>query len=274
MPGLPVTRREVSTLGRALVDAFGENRLMIYASAVAFRTLVALIPLTLLGIALLGATGQQKIWVRTLAPPIRHRVLQPVFLGINATVEQIFTRDGSLLIVFAAGLALLDVSFAVSGIIRSLNEILETRDKRSIWQRFAVAVVLAFVVIVLLFGAALLVTAGARIAGSSGGFVHFGVGILRWIAAIVLLGLAVALIVRFGPYRSRSKTWVSVGSASIVFAWVVASLAFKWFVSSVANYRSGAGILAAFLVLTTYVYTSSIIFLVGAQLDELLRKRA
>jgi len=38
--------------------------------------------------------------------------------------------------------------------------------------------------------------------------------------------------------------------------------------------RNDLGILAAFLVLTTYVYTSSIIFLVGAQLDELLRKRA
>ena len=32
--------------------------------------------------------------------------------------------------------------------------------------------------------------------------------------------------------------------------------------------------LAFFLVLTSYVYTSSIIFLIGVQLDELLRKDA
>jgi uncharacterized BrkB/YihY/UPF0761 family membrane protein len=137
-----------------------------------------------------------------------------------------------------------------------------------------VSLVLAAIVIVLLVGAILLVGAGARIAGASGGIVHVLVGILRWVAAIVLLGLAVALVVRYGPFEHPSKTWVSVGSASIVFAWVVASLVFKWFVSSVASYRSGPGILAAFLVLTTYAYTLSFIFLVGAQLDELLRKRA
>jgi uncharacterized BrkB/YihY/UPF0761 family membrane protein len=57
----------------------------------------------------------------------------------------------------------------------------------------------------------------------------------------------------------------------IVGVWLVTSLVFRWFVASVANYRSGPGVLAAFLVLTTYVYTSSIIFMVGIQLDDLLR---
>ena len=35
--------------------------------------------------------------------------------------------------------------------------------------------------------------------------------------------------------------------------------------------RRGPGVLAVFLVPTTYVYTSSIIFVVGIQLDDLLR---
>ena len=273
MPRVRLSRHKALALARELVDASGENRLLTYAGSVAFRTLVALIPLTLLGVALLGALGQQRVWDRTLAPPIEQRVLLPVFAGINATVEKIFSTGGSLLIVFAALLALFNVSSAVLTCMNSLNEILGTRDRRGTRRRLALSVVLALAVIVCLGGAVLLVTAGGRIAGSSGGLVHFGVGVLRWFVALVLLGLVVALVVRYGPSRPQSKTWVSVGSAMIVFAWVVASLVFKWFVSSVASYRSGPGILAAFLVLTTYVYVSSIIFLVGVQIDELLRRR-
>ncbi len=41
-----------------------------------------------------------------------------------------------------------------------------------------------------------------------------------------------------------------------------------------ANFKTATGSLAVFLVLTGYVYTSSIIFLVGVELDELLREDA
>lgn len=266
-----ITRRKARALAREIVDAFGEHRLLTYASAVAFRTLVALIPLTLLGIALLGATGQRKIWERTLAPPIEKRVLPPVFAGIDATVQQIFMSNGAFLIGFAAVLALLDVSSAMRACMSALNEITNSKDGRPTWLRFAVSFALAAATIVCLVGAVLVVVAGGRIAGSTGGVAHFAFGIVRWLIGLVLLGTAIALVFRYGAYQSRSKTWVSIGSVTIIVAWVAASLAFKWFVSSVARYKTGPGILAAFLVLTTYVYVSSVIFLVGAQLNELLR---
>jgi membrane protein len=274
VPRPRLTRRKALALLREIVDAFSQNRLLTYASAVAFRTFVALIPLTLLGIALLGATGEQKIWKRTLAPAIEKRVLPAVFDGIDATVQQIFATGGALLIVFAAVLALLDVSSAVRATMSALNEITgrATRDERPLWLRLAVSLALAAVVIVCLVGAILVVVAGGRIAGSAGGLLHFALGVARWLIGLALLSLAIALVFRFGPYESRSKTWVSVGSVAIIVAWVVTSLLFKWFITAAANFRTGPGILAGFLVLTTYVYVSSIVVLVGAQLNELLER--
>ena len=43
-------------------------------------------------------------------------------------------------------------------------------------------------------------------------------------------------------------------------------------VGSVANFKTAAGQLTVFLVLTTYAYASSITFLVGVQADELMWK--
>lgn len=40
------------------------------------------------------------------------------------------------------------------------------------------------------------------------------------------------------------------------------------------DFKSAAGALIVFLVLAAYLYVASVIFLVGAQIDELLRKDA
>jgi hypothetical protein len=42
--------------------------------------------------------------------------------------------------------------------------------------------------------------------------------------------------------------------------------------SRLANFTSASGALTVFLVLAAFLYTASIIFLVGVEIDELLRK--
>ncbi len=72
----------------------------------------------------------------------------------------------------------------------------------------------------------------------------------------------------------RSEGWVSLGTAFIVIAWVVASVIFRWYVTSVASFRSTWGSFVVVLALTGYLYTSAIVFLVSVQADELIRKDA
>jgi uncharacterized BrkB/YihY/UPF0761 family membrane protein len=60
----------------------------------------------------------------------------------------------------------------------------------------------------------------------------------------------------------------------VISTWIVTTLAFRWYVASVANLRTAVGQLTVFLVLMAYVYASSIVLIVGVQLDELLREDA
>jgi len=48
---------------------------------------------------------------------------------------------------------------------------------------------------------------------------------------------------------------------------------FRTWATEVADYKSATGSLTAFLLLTAYVLVSSTIFLIGAQVDELARKK-
>jgi hypothetical protein len=96
----------------------------------------------------------------------------------------------------------------------------------------------------------------------------------RWLVALVLLGLAVNVLLRFASAEPRSERWVSAGSAFIVVSWAVMSVIFRICVTSVASFKSAWGTFVTILVLTAYLKISAIVFLVGAETDEFIRKDA
>ena len=256
-------------LARLVAGAFREHNLLTYASAISFRGLVALIPLALLGLALLGALGLEDVWFDTLAPKIEGRVSAPVFGGIDYSVRQIFTSDKGGLIAFASALLLWDMTWAVGAVMSALNQIHDVEEKRQWRQMLVTRIALALSVALCLIGAALVLAIAPTLAD---GVLDGLLGVARWVFAVTLLGLAVGVLMRYGPAQRPDAKWASAGSVFVIASWIVASLAFRVYVSSVANFQTATGSLTVFLVLTAYILTSSTIFLVGAQLDELLRK--
>lgn len=254
------------------VDLFNKHRLLDHASAIAFNVLKALVPLTLLGLAVLGAVGQKKFWSDTLFPRLQQHLQPQTAHAINAGAERIFSTDSTGLIVFAALLVVWYVSGAVRAVMGSINDVYEADETRSWKVRYPLSFGLALTIAFCLVGALLVVTVGSALAldGAAGVVVSIG----RWLVAVGLLALAVAALVRYAPAERRAKKWASAGSVLVIVAWIGATLLFEQFVVHVANFKTAVGSLTVFLVLIGYVYTSSIIFLVGVEVDELLREDA
>jgi uncharacterized BrkB/YihY/UPF0761 family membrane protein len=61
----------LADIARRLAADSAEHHLWTYASAISFRALVALVPLFLLGLALLIALGVEDVWSSSVAPPSR-----------------------------------------------------------------------------------------------------------------------------------------------------------------------------------------------------------
>src|SRR5919202_3186712 len=87
---------------RVWIELFGKHDLLTYASAIAFQVLKSLVPLTLLGIGLLGVLGRRDVWTSHLAPAVKQRVTPSLFHAIDVAVRKIFAHDGAPLVVFAA----------------------------------------------------------------------------------------------------------------------------------------------------------------------------
>jgi membrane protein len=265
-----IRQESAGALARDFKDALVENRVLTYSSAVAYRCLVAAIPLILLGLGLLGALGLQSTWTNSIRPAIDPHVEKPVARAIDFSVEQVLSGSSTGLLVFASLWLLWNFTFAVSTIMEALNQIHGVRERRSLGRRIGTAVALGGAVGVLLVLAMLIMSAAPLIGGSA---LHLVFGIGRWIVAPVLLVLIVTLLFRYGPAERPETEWASAGSTLVVLVWLVATAAFFWWIS-VANYKSATGNLTVLVTISAYVFVTSAIFLIGAQLDELLRKRA
>lgn len=265
-----IRQESAGELVRDFKAAFVENRVLTYASAVAYRSLVATIPLILLGLALLATFGLQSTWTRSIRPAIDPHVEKPVARAIDFTVQQILAGRSTGLLVFAVLWLLWNFTFAVTTIMEALNQIHGVRERRTLGRRIGTALALGASVGFLLVLAILIMSAAPLIGGS---VLHLVFGIGRWLVAPALLVVTVTILFRYAPAERPETEWASAGSTLVVLVWLVTTGLFVWWISS-ANYKSATGNLTVLVTISAYVFITSAIFLLGAQLDELLRKRA
>ena len=95
------------------------------------------------------------------------------------------------------------------------------------------------------------------------------ISLARWpvLLAIVIGGLAV--LYRYGPSRNNAQwRWISAGSILAAVVWVVGSMLFSWYVSNFGNYNETYGSLGAAIGFLTWIWLSTTIVLVGAELNS------
>lgn len=82
-----------------------------------------------------------------------------------------------------------------------------------------------------------------------------------------------ATLYRFGPARQRARwEWLTPGSLLATAGWLLLTLLFGIYVSELGNYNATYGSLSAVIALLTWLYVSSYVFLLGAELNSELEK--
>jgi membrane protein len=263
-----LSRRRVKRGVANIAKAFGEYDLLTYSSAISFQILYAVVPLGLLALSGLGLVGQESLYTAHIAPTLRHDLSHDAFVIADRTALK--AMNGKRLWWATAGLVvtLWGVGSALRSMMTPLNEIYDAREQRS-WLRRVLTSIGAGAIVIVCLAAAILVVLGGRLAHPHGLVaVPFFLG--RWIAALALLLITVAVLIRFVPAKKRPLEWVSVGSLLSAVCWIVATLGFGAYISAV-SYSSFYGALASIVLLLVYLHVSAIAFLLGVTVDSLLR---
>ena len=90
----------------------------------------------------------------------------------------------------------------------------------------------------------------------------------RWPVIVAILISALAILYRYGPSRRLAHwRWVSWGGAIGAVAWIGLSVGFSWYVAHFGSYNKTYGSLGAIIGFMTWIWLSTTVLLVGAQIN-------
>jgi membrane protein len=270
---LTIEDLEPRAVVRKVITGMEEQDLLTSASAMAFQVLTSLIPLALLVLSIMGFLQLDDVWTRDLAPQVQEQVSTNVFGVIDDVARHTLgSRQGWWLTVGLV-FTLWQTSGVARAVMGALSRVYGDGDDRSFARRYAISFALGLAVALCVLGALVAVRFGAPILGLEdlGWAGSVVLVVLRWSAALALLTTAVWVLLRFAPAHPGPHRWISFGSALCVIAWVGASLVFGFYVTDVADYGSVFGSLATAFLLMTYLYISACAFLIGAEVDAIVR---
>jgi membrane protein len=264
---------EPRALVRKVITGMEEQELLTFASAMAFQVLTSLIPLALLVLSIMGFLHLDDVWTKELAPQVAERVSVNVFAVVDDVARHTLGSRRGWWLTAGVVFTLWQISGVARAVMGALSRVYGDGDDRSFARRYAISVALGLAVAVCVLGALVTVRFGASLLGLEdvGWAGSVALLVLRWGAALALLTTAVWVLLRFAPAHPGPHRWVSFGSALCVVAWVGTSIVFGFYVTDVADYGSIFGSLATAFLLMTYLYVSACAFLIGAEVDAIVR---
>ena len=197
--------------------------------------------------------------------------------GVEIIQEQInrITAKGdarlSLAFAFSLGLALWSANAGMKAVIDALNVTYNEKEKRGFIKLNLVSLALTVGAILSLLVAVGSIVVLPLILSSFGlgGWTEILLRFLRWPVLICLVVFGLAVLYRFGPSRESPRwEWLSVGSVTAAIAWLVGSALLSWYLANFANYDATYGSLGAAIGMMIWMWMSSIVILVGAELNS------
>lgn len=97
---------------------------------------------------------------------------------------------------------------------------------------------------------------------------------LRWPAILALLLVVLAAVYTWAPNRPDAKwAWITPGAVVAALGLVAASAGLGWYVTNFGSYDETYGSLAAVVVLMLWIWLSTVMVLVGAEVNAELDRR-
>ena len=251
----------------------GHDRLLAVAAGVVFYGLLAIFPaitalVSLYGLFAKASTISEHLSLASgVLPAGGMEIIQEQINRITAK------GDAKLSIAFASSLALTlwSANAGMKAVIDALNVTYEEKEKRGFIKLNVISLALtggAILVLLVAIGAIVVLPLVLAYIGL-GGWTETLLRLLRWPLLLCMVILALAVLYRFGPSRESPRwQWVSVGSAFAAVAWLAGSSLLSWYLANFANYDATYGSLGAAIGMMIWMWMSSIVILLGAELNS------
>jgi membrane protein len=272
----------ISQLGQKVWRAFNDDFLLDRAAALAFNFILAIFPLLLFLLAILGVFTSRGTELRGNLMQYLSQVLPPAaFQVVSHTLTEVAKNAGGAKITFGIVLTLWFASGGMSSMISALDGAYEVREGRSWFKVRGIALGLTIAISILVISALIAILAGSYAAHVVGS--HYGLGtaaIVAWrigeiVVALAFMAISFSLIYYWGPdLHEQHWYWITPGSVIWVLLWVAASFGFRAYLHFFNSYSKTYGSLGAAIILLMWLYITGLAFLIGGEVNAQIEHAA
>lgn len=265
--------KNLKLIFKKVIKRAWEDDIFSLASQLAYNLLLAFFPFT---IFLLTLVGYSSIKSSDIMGVLKEVIPKDAFTLVNKTVLEIVnTQSGSLLSISII-LTIWSASAGVNAVIKGLNKAYNEKDCRNIVIVQLVSIlftlILAIVIILSVFILVLGEVNGYLIVKWFGYSAYFHVlwNIMRFVLIAIIMIFIFAGLYIYAPCKRHSFKEVLPGAVFASAGWVLASLCFSFYVNNFGNYSNIYGSLGAVIILMTWLLISSIIVILGGEINSVL----
>lgn len=270
------------TLGRRVWHELYAGGLLTHAAALAFYFLLALFPLLLFLITILGFLTDSGNEMRAALLAQLSRIAPPTASAlVYATVEEVAQNADGGKLSFGLLTSLWVASSGVAALGESLNAMYGVVESRPYWKARFSALGLTMAIVVLIVSALMLMLYGGEIGEVIAN--HFNQGshfitlwsVLQVPIALLFVLFSFALIYYFAPdLRDQKWYWITPGAVIGILLWLLVSVLFRVYLRHFDSYSLTYGSLGAVIVLSLWFYLTGTAILLGGKINAEIENAA
>jgi membrane protein len=260
---------------RAIVHLVDDGG-MTFAGHIAFMSLFSLFPF-LIFLTTLAAQIGQSLAAREFIQFALDALPKEVAQAMRPAIEQVISTPSTSLMTISIVASLWAVSSGIEALREALNQAYGVSEPRPLWLRrlqsllftvlFSVCIIAVMIMLVVWPVAFSYVAPVLKLHWRS---TLFDSG--RYILAVLLLYLVVAVLYRWLPSRHLPRREVLPGAAVTVVLWIVLASLFSLYLQNLTRFTVTYGSLGGIVMALLFFYMSGLIFIFGAEINSARRR--
>jgi len=252
-------------------DQIKEDNIPLLAAGVAFYAFIALFPALIAAVTVYGLVADPQ-QVEEQISGFADSLPREAASLLTEQLTDIAGGSSSALgwgLLLSLGGALFAASGGMQNLVKAVNIAYDEEETRGFVKLRLLALALTVGAIVFIVVTVGLIAVLPALLDGLGPVGRFAAQAARWAGLVVFVLVALAVIYRFAPDRDDPKfRWVGLGSGVATLLWVIGSAGFSLYVSNFGKYGETYGALAGVVVLLLWLWLTSLIILVGAEINS------
>ncbi|WP_055267655.1 YihY/virulence factor BrkB family protein [Clostridium disporicum] len=199
-----------------------------------------------------------------------------VFELTSSIVVEVVENQYTGLLGVSIVLSMWAASSAFRAVTKGINKAYNLKENRSFIKRVIIALICTFALAFTIVVALVLLVFGNLIGNLLISYIPYNAligklwNLLRYIMVLIIMICIFAGIYRYTPAKRISWREAFPGAIVSTIGWLIVSLCFSFYINNFSNYSRLYGSLGAVFVLMTWLYISSIILILGGEINSVL----